>query len=68
MCLTLLLSLRVCGLLGQVPWKCDVENEEKIKVETKATIRCYPFEHNQEPPTGSPRADMRIYFAYNIFD
>lgn len=29
-----------------VPWKCDAENEDKIKEECKATIRCYPLEHN----------------------
>lgn len=28
------------------PWKCDADNEEKIKQDCKATIRCYPFEHN----------------------
>lgn len=33
-----------------VPWKCDRANEEAIKEECKATIRCYPFEHNQAPP------------------
>ena len=27
-----------------VPWKCDAENEDKIKEECKATIRCYPLE------------------------
>jgi hypothetical protein len=37
-----------------VPWKCDADNEDKIKAETKATIRCYPFEHNLSPPTGLP--------------
>ena len=31
-----------------VPWKCDAENEDKIKEECKATIRCYPLEHNKE--------------------
>jgi prolyl-tRNA synthetase len=31
-----------------VPWKCNTENEEKIKEECKATIRCYPFDHNGE--------------------
>ena len=40
----------------QVPWKCDAENEDKIKAETKATIRCYPFEHNKTPPTGQQPA------------
>ena len=29
-----------------VPWKCDAENEDKIKTECKATIRCYPLEAN----------------------
>jgi len=29
-----------------VPWKCDAENERKIKEECKATIRCYPFAEN----------------------
>jgi prolyl-tRNA synthetase len=29
-----------------VPWKCDSENEEKIKTESKATIRCYPLAEN----------------------
>ena len=33
-----------------VPWKCDSKNEEAIKEECKATIRCYPFEHNSIPP------------------
>ena len=32
-----------------VPWKCDAANEDKIKEECKATIRCYPLEHNQDP-------------------
>lgn len=31
-----------------VPWKCDRENEAKIKEECKATIRCYPFEENRK--------------------
>jgi len=31
-----------------VPWKCDAENEDKIKTECKATIRCYPLEANGE--------------------
>eukprot|EP00534_Pseudo-nitzschia_fraudulenta_P007684 CAMPEP_0201146476 /NCGR_PEP_ID=MMETSP0851-20130426/8149_1 /ASSEMBLY_ACC=CAM_ASM_000631 /TAXON_ID=183588 /ORGANISM="Pseudo-nitzschia fraudulenta, Strain WWA7" /LENGTH=672 /DNA_ID=CAMNT_0047422027 /DNA_START=209 /DNA_END=2227 /DNA_ORIENTATION=+ len=29
-----------------VPWKCDAENEDKIKTECKATIRCYPLDSN----------------------
>lgn len=29
-----------------VPWKCDEANEDKIKEECKATIRCYPLEEN----------------------
>ena len=31
-----------------VPWKCDAENEDKIKTECKATIRCYPLKENEE--------------------
>ncbi|KAK4526684.1 hypothetical protein GAYE_SCF26G4600 [Galdieria yellowstonensis] len=27
-----------------VPWKCDAINEERIKEETKATLRCYPLQ------------------------
>ena len=46
--------LRRLGRVWQVPWKCDVDNEDKIKAETKATIRCYPFEHNKAPPAGAP--------------
>lgn len=30
-----------------VPWKCDAENEDKIKEECKATIRCYPLAENE---------------------
>ena len=29
-----------------VPWKCDAGNEDKIKTECKATIRCYPLDAN----------------------
>jgi prolyl-tRNA synthetase len=31
-----------------VPWKCNDENENKIKEECKATIRCYPLEANEK--------------------
>ena len=31
-----------------VPWKCDAANEEKIKEECKATIRCYPLSENEK--------------------
>ena len=30
-----------------VPWKCNAENEEAIKTECKATIRCYPLAENE---------------------
>ena len=30
-----------------VPWKCDAANEQKIKEECKATIRCYPLDANK---------------------
>ena len=32
------------------PWKCDAVNEAAVKEDCKATIRCYPFAHNQLPP------------------
>ena len=31
-----------------VPWKCDADNENTIKEECKATIRCYPLEENEK--------------------
>lgn len=31
-----------------VPWKCDAENEAKIKEDCKATIRCFPAEQNTD--------------------
>lgn len=31
-----------------VPWKCDAVNEDKIKEECKATIRCYPLQENEQ--------------------
>jgi prolyl-tRNA synthetase len=30
-----------------VPWKCDADNEDAIKTECKATIRCYPIAENE---------------------
>lgn len=30
-----------------VPWKCDAANEEKVKEDCKATIRCYPIDVNK---------------------
>ena len=34
-----------------VPWKCDAKNEEAIKDDCKATIRCYPLDLNQQAPS-----------------
>jgi len=31
-----------------VPWKCDAGNEDAIKEECKATIRCYPLDENED--------------------
>ena len=31
-----------------VPWKCDEDNEAKIKDDCQATIRCYPMKENAE--------------------
>lgn len=33
-----------------VPWKDNAENEEAIKKDCKATIRCFPFAENHIPP------------------
>ena len=33
-----------------VPWKCDADNEDAIKKDCKATIRCYPLDSNATPP------------------
>jgi prolyl-tRNA synthetase len=47
-------------------WDGTAETEERIKNETKATIRCIPLEGNKEPGncmvTGKPSA-QRVYFA-----
>ena len=39
------------GGFVRVFWTDDSANEEKIKEETKATIRCYPL-HGQEAAVG----------------
>ena len=52
-----------------VPWKCDEANEDKIKEECKATIRCYPLEHNKEGDadgktcfySGEPATHMALF-------
>ena len=52
-----------------VPWKCDAENEDKIKDECKATIRCYPIDHNKEGDvegktcfySGEPATHMALF-------
>lgn len=31
-----------------VPWKCDAQNEKRVKAETKATLRCYPTDYQHE--------------------
>ncbi len=31
-----------------VPWKCNAENEEKVKEDCKATIRCYSLDVNAQ--------------------
>jgi prolyl-tRNA synthetase len=38
-----------------VPWRDNAEAEEFIKTDSKATIRCFPFEHNSSPPDASVR-------------
>ena len=47
-------------------WDGSAETEERIKQETKATIRCIPFDGNKEPGicmvTGKP-SERRVLFA-----
>ena len=38
-----------------VPWKCDADNEEAIKKDCKATLRCYPLEENAAQPADGVR-------------
>merc|ERR1712032_17651 len=46
------LKAREPGMLI-VPWGGDSEDEERIQEETGATLRCYPFELENEPlPVG----------------
>lgn len=50
-----------------VPWKCDAENERKVKEETKATLRCYPLDKQDECIgktcfySGEPATHMAIF-------
>jgi hypothetical protein len=50
-----------------VAWKDDAANEAKIKEETKATLRCYPFaeQHKAEGKTcffsGEPATHMALF-------
>lgn len=50
-----------------VPWHDDAEAEEKVKQETKATIRCFPFaeQHRVEGQscfmTGRPATHMALF-------
>ena len=51
-----------------VPWADDAANEEAIKKETKATIRCFPLaeQHRLTPETkcfysGEPATHMALF-------
>lgn len=50
-----------------VPWKCNAIHEERIKAETKATIRCYPFDMQHLAKnekcfySGEPATHMAIF-------
>ena len=50
-----------------VPWKCDAENELKVREETKATLRCYPLDCQDEVAgqncfySGEPATHMAIF-------
>lgn len=42
-----------------VPWKCDAVNEEFIKEDCKATVRCYPDEHN----AGTEVSGLKCFYS-----
>lgn len=50
-----------------VPWKCDAANERKVREETKATLRCYPLDGQDECTgktcvySGEPATHMAIF-------
>lgn len=50
-----------------VPWADNADNEARIKDETKATLRCYPFseQHRAEGRTcffsGEPATHMALF-------
>ena len=50
-----------------VPWHDDAEAEEKVKKETKATIRCFPLDKQGEIEgkecfmTGRPATHMALF-------
>jgi len=50
-----------------VPWADDAENEKAIKTETKATIRCFPFDEQHKAEgqdcfySGRPATHMAIF-------
>lgn len=50
-----------------VPWHDDAEAEERVKKETKATIRCFPLDEQQRAEgrdcfmTGRPATHMALF-------
>lgn len=50
-----------------VPWKCDATNEKTVKEETKATLRCYPTDGQEECVgkscvfSGEPATHMAVF-------
>ena len=63
----LLDNLSKGGFFCSVPWCDDSVNEDKIKEECKATIRCYPLENQEEAQgktcfySGKPATHMAIF-------
>lgn len=49
------------------PWKCNADNEDAIKQETRATVRCYPLEGQEKAEgttcfcSGEPATHMAIF-------
>lgn len=53
------------GKWARGPWSASDEDEQRVKEETGATIRCYPFEQPQGDKTclmtGNPAEEVAIF-------
>ena len=49
------------------PWKCNAKNEDFIKSDCKATIRCYPLDLNKEGMDKDIKCFYSVNFIINSF-